>query len=216
MPHKEITVKSRAYGEHTRAARGSKTPVRLNEAFEKHKAKTVVVNSTARRVHHSLKMFSGDFKEAMLWQAMLSRMRKAASDDQMVLVAALNGMELNAKYPLLRFLPISSVKVEKDKKKITVRFGSNLPPYIKSNDTQYCLEVHLLLLGKKEKQDSLASARTEWIRKETSAGELMFSLDLPDKVTCYVVCLHFMTGSNGKETGTLASRGMRIAGVGEV
>ena len=131
-------------------------------------------------------------------------------------MAALKGMELNAKYPLQRFLNISSVKVKKDKKKITVCFGSRLPPYIKSNDTQYCLEVCLLLLGKKEKQDSLASTRTEWIEKEVSAGELVFSIPLPDKITSYAVCLHFMTGSNGKETGTLASRGMCIAGTGEV
>ena len=104
MPFKEVTVKSRAYGVHTRAARGSKTPVGINDAFKDHVTKTVVINSVAKRVHDLLKHCGKPFKDAMLWQVMLSRMRKAKSDDTTELLKALEEMELNSKYPLVRFV----------------------------------------------------------------------------------------------------------------
>ncbi len=66
MPAKEVTVKSRSYGVHTRAARGSKTPARINDAFQEQVAKTVVVNSVAKRVHDLLKHCGKPFKEAIL------------------------------------------------------------------------------------------------------------------------------------------------------
>ncbi len=103
LPPKEVVVKSRAYGEHTRAARGTKTPVGLNEAFAKYNTRTVMVNSTAKRVHDFLKDCGNGFKEAMLWQIMLSRMRKANTDDILLLLKSLEGMELNSRYPLSRF-----------------------------------------------------------------------------------------------------------------
>ena len=215
-PAKEITVKSRAYGEHTRAARGSKTPVELNDAFKLYKTKTILVNTIAKRVHDLLKVCGAGFKEAMLWQVMLSRMRKAASDEVMDLLIALKGMELNSKYPLQRFINTPVSGIQSGKKKITVSISNLMPPDIRSDDTQYYFEMFLLVLGKEVKQDRIISKRTEWMDKEKSAGEIIFHSDVPNKAKYCALCLHFATGKNEKETGTMASRAMRIVSVGKV
>ena len=215
LPAKEITVKSRAYGEHTRAARGSKTPVELNAAFTSHVAKTVVVNSIAKRVHDPIKLCGKGFKEAMLWQVMLSRMRKAASNDTQDLLAAITGMELNSKYPLDRFMPTCAPSLEWGKQTCRIRLRDGMSPHIKSSDTQYLYELYLLMLGKEPKHDVLVSGRSEWMEKGRTTGEIVFSFEVPVTMKYYVVCLHFMSGKNGKPTETMASRGMKITGTGK-
>ena len=215
MPSKEVTVKSQAYGVHTRAARGGKTPVGINDAFKDRVAKTVVINSVAKRVHDLLKHCGKPFKEAMLWQVMLSRMRKAKSADTTELLKALEGMELNSKYPLVRFVQSPRLEVNNNKKKMVVRFANSMPPPIKSKDTQYKYELYLLLLGKEVKNDVVMIAGSAWMNAGDTCGEMVFNYELPGKVKYYLACLHFACGKDGKETGTLASRGMGIVGVGK-
>lgn len=216
LPYKEITVKSLAYGVHTRAARGSKTPVAINDVLKENVAKTAIINSTAKRVHDLLKHCGQGFKEAMLWQVMLSRMRKAASMNMLDLLLTLKGMELNSKYPLKRFANVPFVKVQSKKNELTVSLINSMPLYLKDNATQYSYELFLLTLGKDAKHDGMMSASSAWMEKDDAMGEVSFDFVLTSKLAFYVVCLHIMTGKNGKATGTLASRGMQIVGVGKV
>ena len=58
-------------------------------------------------------------------------------------------------------------------------------------------------------------AGSAWMNAANTAGEMVVEYDLPFKMKYYVLCLHFASGKHGKETGTLASRGMKIAGVGK-
>ena len=214
LPAKEITVMSRAYGVHTRAARGSKTPVALNDVLKENVAKTALINSAAKRVHDLLKICGIHFKEAMLWQVMLSRMRKAISTDITDLLLTLTGMELNSRYPLSRFVYAGAPGVVWSKKKCVVTLQSSMSPRIKTNDTHYLYELYVLTLGKDVKHDGLVSGQTEWREKGSSAREIVFSFDLPHQVLHYVVCLHIMTGKEDKVTGTLASKGMNIISAG--
>ncbi len=216
LPAKEVTVKSHAYGVHTRASRGSQTPVKLNDAFREHVSKTAAVNGTAKRVHDLLKVAGAGFKEAMLWQKMLSRMRKGASDSVEDLLITLEGMELNEKYPLRRFTGRVLPQVKPGKDTLAVSLPALSPTYNKSSDTQYGCELWLLALGKKEKDDALLKRESVWMDKEAAPKEIEFVFAMPAKMKHYLLCLHFMSGNEGKATGTLASRGMGVVGVGNV
>lgn len=214
LPHKEVTVKSRAYGEHTRAARGSKTPVVINEVLQENVRKTAVINSTAKRVHDLIKHCAQPFKEKMLWQVMLSRMRQGISDDMMDLLMTLKGLELNSRYPLKRFAHPMVESVTWGEKSCEMVMTKGYPHW-KGNDTDYCYEVFLLTLGKEAEHDGLVSEVSGWMEAEDKEGKLRFVFAVPAEVVYYVVCLHFMTGKDGKASGMLASRGMRIAEVGK-
>ncbi len=69
---KLIQVDSLTYGKHTRAARGSKTAIKINEAVAAQSAKTSLLNTAAKAVYDVLKTYSQGFKEGQLWQAILS------------------------------------------------------------------------------------------------------------------------------------------------
>ena len=214
MPEGKVVVKSRAYGVHERAARGSKTPVVINDVLQKNVAKTVVVTAKAKRVHDMLKICGEHFKEKMLWQEMLSRMRMAASIEALDLLAALKGMELNSRYPLKRFAHPLVRDVKWDKKGCEMVMSKGYPHW-KFDDTEYCYEVFLLMLGKEAGENGLVNGRSDWLKAEDKDGEIRFEFIVPEKVVYYLVCLHFMTGKDGKETGMLANRGMRILEVGK-
>lgn len=212
LPYREVTVKSRAYGEHMRAARGSKTPVALNKVMQEQVKKTAVINKAAKRVHDLLKQCRQPFKEKMLWQVMLGRMRKAETPDLLPLLTTLTGMELNSQYPLSRFAyPTLSPAEWNGTDCVLTLYGSQ--PHIKNGDTQYGYEMFLLTLGKNAEEDSVASMESEWMAADEKAADLQFAFAVSPKADYYVVCLHFMTGKKGKETGTLASRGMAILSV---
>src|SRR5690348_15338563 len=98
-----ITVHSRTYGEHTRAARGSIKPALLNEALIAKGKQLTVINVLASEVHNLLKQYAGFFKEGMFWQKMLSRMHSATDTSPVALLGTLKGTELNSRYPLRRF-----------------------------------------------------------------------------------------------------------------
>ena len=212
----KVTVYSRAYGVHTRAARGSKTPATLNAAMTEHARKTAKINSVAKRVHDLLKLCSPGFKESMLWQVMLSRMRKAATDKTTNLLVTLKGLELNEKYPLQRFITSPQLTIETGKNKWVVSFKQTMAPFIKNDDPDYGYEMMLLVLGNKPENDTVVTAHTEWTDKTSVSNDAVFYFKKPDKVKHYLLCLHFMSGKDGKATGTLASRAMQIAGVEKV
>jgi hypothetical protein len=93
-------VKSRTYGKHIRAARGSKTTATVNDVLSAHAEKTNTLNAAAKTVHDLLKLYSDIFREGQLWQNILSRMRKAKHTDFEELLYTLNGLELNSRYAL--------------------------------------------------------------------------------------------------------------------
>jgi hypothetical protein len=60
----EVThVKSKAYGPHQRAARGTFTPITCNEVLQQNAKKTAILNGAARPVHVALKQLAGSFKQ---------------------------------------------------------------------------------------------------------------------------------------------------------
>lgn len=212
MPAGKVVVKSLAYGVHERAARGSKTPVVINEVLQKNVAKTAIVAAMAKRVHDLLKICGANFKENMLWQEMLSKMRNAASMEALDLLTALKGMELNSRYKLDRFAHPQVRDMKWDEKGCEMVVNKGYPHWT-YDDTEYCYEVFLLSLGTEAGKDGLVSARCEWMAAEDREGEMRFAFVVPEDVAYYLVCLHFMTGRNGKATGMRANMGMKVVEV---
>jgi hypothetical protein len=102
--NKVIQVRSATYGKHTRAARGSKTTATVNDVLAAHAEKTNTLNAAAKTIHDLLRLYSDIFREGQLWQNILSRMRKAKHTHFEELLYKLNGLEINSRYVLTRFL----------------------------------------------------------------------------------------------------------------
>ena len=128
---KIITVHSRTYGEHTRAARGSFTPAPLNEVLARRSKELGVITGFASEVHHLLKVYAGAFKENMFWQNMLQRLHRVTDITPAAMLQSLAGLELNSRYPLKRFDDVFSIHSDTRNDGMDVYFKKQSAPYFK-------------------------------------------------------------------------------------
>lgn len=204
-----VLVKSRTYGEHYRAARGTKKTAILNVSLSAQAEKTSVINKAAKAVYDALIFYSEGFREGQLWQAMLSRMRKANNISFENLLLSLKRLELNSRYPIKRFGNIPLFTVDNKKKVLNVQMKLFMPPHLNNgNCYQYTLVV--LMLNSKGVCLQHSVATTEWINKNEKLNTFDFSFEKPARAKYFLFCLELKGGVNGVATNTLASRGIVI------
>jgi hypothetical protein len=70
-PTGKVVVNSKAYGEHERAPRGSKSKAVLNPAMRAHGRRLRKSNIPAKLIVDALQPFRENFKGGMLWQKLV-------------------------------------------------------------------------------------------------------------------------------------------------
>ena len=211
-----VVVQSGRYGSHIRAVRGSVKPAPINDVLLAQAENTASVNQAAKQVHDLLKQYSGAFKESHLWQALLSRMRKAVAAKPFDRLMGVKGLEVNSKYPLERFGQVPAVAVEVTSKNMRITVNSNDKPSLTKGDNSYCYEAILFLFNSKAKAVSHATAVTAWFDKKTATGKQVLPFTKAKNAMYYMVCLHIQGGHDSIASGNLASRGMQVVTVGKV
>lgn len=208
--NKTVTVNSRTYGKHTRAARGSKTPAVLNDVLTAHAERTSVINKAAKAVYDVLKFYSEDFREGQLWQGILSRMRRANNLHFETFLKALDGLDLNSRYALERFGNVPMFAVEIGKHEIQFEMKPYVPPHLHKKDNCYYYSLIVLLFNNKGVCVQQGMQATEWIDKKDILRNKVFRFQKPAGVKFWLLCLELNGGVDGAATNTLASRGMMI------
>jgi len=205
-----VYVNSHTYGKHTRAARGSKTPVTVNDVLASHAKKTGAINAAAKAVYDVLKLYSGNFREGQLWQHILSRMRKAKSMDPEDLFLSLDEMEINSRYALKRFGNEPMFTIENKKKQLQIEMKPFMPPHLNKNDDSYQYELIILLFNSKGACVHHEAEQTKWFKGKEKPDMQVFNFQKPANAKHYLLCLHLQGGKNGIATGTFGSRGMAV------
>jgi len=211
-----VTVHSRAYGEHTRSARGSIQPARLNDVLKRKSKELGVLTSFAREVHNLLRAHAGFFKEAMFWQHMLSRLHTVTDIAPVTMLKSLEGLELNSRNALKRFGDVPFVQVTAKDNVIAVCLEEEVPPYFKKPVTAYCYDVIILFFDNTGKAKGSEEARSRWMNNNEVSGDLYFTLPKPAGSVFYLLCLRLHTGNNGVPTNGITSQGMMVVCSGEV
>jgi len=205
-----ITVHSHTYGVHTRAARGSIKPARLNDVLARRSKELGVITGFASEVHSLLKAHAGAFKENLFWQNMLRRLHKVTAITTAAMLQSLAGLELNSRYPLKRFDNTFFIDTEKRKDKMDVHFKKQFAPHFAKPVEGYCYDVIVLFFNKEGKATGSETARSRWIKYDEASGELAFTFSIPACSAFYLLCLRLHTGNNGVPTNGIMSQGMRI------
>lgn len=211
-----VRVNSYTYGKHTRAARGSKTTATVNDVLAAHAEKTNTLNAAAKAVHDVLKLYSDIFREGQLWQAILSRMRKAKLAHFEELLCTLNGLELNSQYALTRFGQPPMFSIKNNKKELQIEMDQHIPPHLNKNDDCYQYEIIVMLFNSKGVCIQHARHATKWLNKKEVLHKEVFNFQKPTAAKHYLLCLHLQGGTNGVATDTFPSRGMAIVSAGSL
>lgn len=112
-PTEKIVVKSRAYGTHKRAPRGSKSRAVLNPAMKAHGRRLRKSNIPAKLIMDALQPFRGNFKGGMLWQRLVKHFAAQAKESKAYSVTGIEYWDLNDRYPASRLMT-THVKITPD------------------------------------------------------------------------------------------------------
>jgi hypothetical protein len=211
-----ITVHSRAYGEHTRAARGSIKPAVLNDALITKGRALSIINRLGSEVHYLLKQYAGFFKESMFWQKMLSRMHGANDTCIASLLNSLEGLELNSRYPLRRFGMPPFITATSRKNYITIQLRNEHTLHFNNKAATYRYDVIVLFFSAKGKAVNSAMMSSKWFKTGEAAGIIPFDAEVPKSSKLYVICLRIHAGKADNPLNELGSQGMCIEQTGTV
>jgi len=112
-PADTIVVKSKTYGRHDRAARGSKSRAVINPAMKAHGRRLRKSNIPAKLIMDALQPFRENFKGGMLWQRLVKHFAAQAKTGDAYSVTGIEHWDLNAQYPTSRIMT-ARVKITPD------------------------------------------------------------------------------------------------------
>jgi hypothetical protein len=100
----KVVVKSKAYGVHERAARGSKSRAFVNPAMKAHGRRLRKSNIPAKLILDALQPFRENFKGGMLWQRLVKHFAAQAKEGKAYSVVGIENWDLNAQYLTSRLM----------------------------------------------------------------------------------------------------------------
>ena len=112
-PAEKVIVKSKAYGVHERAPRGSKSKVVLNRAMKAHGRRLRQSNIPAKLIMDALHPFRENFKGGMVWQRLVKHFAAQAKKGVAYSVAGIGDWDLNVQYLTSRIMTVK-VKIMPD------------------------------------------------------------------------------------------------------
>jgi len=106
-----ITVNSKTYGKHERAARGSWKKATLNDAMKGHSERLIGSNLPAKLILDALVPYRTNFKGGQIWQKLVKHFAKQAKLLKDYSVLGIEYWDLNQRYPTSKILS-PRVKIE--------------------------------------------------------------------------------------------------------
>jgi hypothetical protein len=99
-----INVNSKAYGNHLRAARGSKSRAELNDAMKKHGQRLLASAVPAKLIRDALIPFRTNFTGGQIWQKLLKHFALQTKEGRDYSVIGIENWDLNNEYPTSRLM----------------------------------------------------------------------------------------------------------------
>jgi hypothetical protein len=178
--------------------------------------RTGMLNNLAADLNRIIGAYSGMLKPSGFYQALQKRFRKEPLNNRFLLLKRLEGMEVNATYPLNK-LGRADANVEAVKKEIIVRLNVNLCPskYCGHHKVNcYSYEVSLLCWNKRDGLATHARQYSEWIYLKDGLPEFEFLFDRPTGTVHWLLCLKQQLGCNEEAIETVRAEGMQIVAAG--
>jgi hypothetical protein len=213
-----VFVNSKIYGGHIRQPRGTHTKAVLNSTFQQNADNAALVTRIAKSLHQVFKVACGAFKQRDLWQVMMRRMFKVTLVTAAELIKSLDGLEMNAGYPLHAIIaePQIATHIKGKQLIITIQHGLHVHFADKLEADSYCLELTIIWMSKECDRQETSAAAIDWmpVYNSTSAFELTY--DKPVWATYYLLLLKVQGGKESKDIERFKAMGMRVVGVGEL
>lgn len=193
-------VRSTKYGDHVRAPRGSKTPIRLNDAFVASAARMKIANASAKLIKDAVTPHQDDNKDCKLWTRLIQFFRAQLKDQGTIDLNGLKGFCISAN-PLSTVVKIQSQEIRMDESlHIAVEF---LCPEFSKDTGAVAYEfgaIALYLNGDNTFHSSAVDRIKAAIVKDNSPKQYSCALPIPLLAKKAIVILKCLAILDGKKS----------------
>ncbi len=197
----KVTVNSKTYGEHTRAARGTIKEAVLNEAMQAASLRMTGSNTPARLIHDALNPFRTNFKGGQFWQKLVRHFAAQAKNRQDYSVTDLELFDINKNYPLANVLNSRSMKVNIDMPALTMELTCNYTlgsRFLKRSSYLDSMQLTVIALFPDFKENDIIVNSVVLPAKKLSDNEpYSFIMNIPAIATSYLLCWKIEGCENG-------------------
>jgi hypothetical protein len=216
----EITfVKSRAYGNHIRAARGTHKKAEVNEAFKKESKRLLSANIPAKIFKDAIDPYRDVLKGGLLWQRLISMFRKQLQNHGSFDFSDIEPFEIHTDYSLERFL-IPRPRITFDQKQSVLHVNMSYDKHPRFSRSSFIDGYMLSVIGifpDLKKKTAKSVVVNSPIRPLTGkVAPLRVQLVVPPKAKSYVVCLKIEGCMKEVVNNTAATQGLRVIGAGAI
>ncbi len=210
-------VRSRTYGDHVRAKRGTYKSVEVNEALKQESKTLLSANVPAKIFKDAIDPYRG-FMGGLLWQRLVSMFRKQIKDFGSIDFGKIDRFEVHHDYPFERLLHIQpSINLEKKKSLLHVQVAfSNHPKFKARSIDGYTFTVIGIFPDLKNKTAKTLSVVSNIMRLDGDITPLDLKLDVPTKAKNFIVCIKVEGCIKGVVSDTRSTNGLCVIGSGVV
>lgn len=212
-------VKSPTYGNHIRAARGTRKKAGLNPACQEQSEKLVKSNLPARIIRDAINPYRKDFYYGQLWQKLVSYTNDVLEKDSAFDFSRFRPFEIHHKYKLGRLLDIiSTTAVDRKSSMLRVILSSSTPPVFDESlePDGYRVGVVVLFPDLDKQSAPSAAVYSDIMALTEKVGPVPFELPIPPGATSFLVFVRVDACVNGQPHVTLAAKGMRMVEAGRI
>lgn len=212
-------VRSRTYGDHVRAKRGTYKSARVNEALQQESKTLLRANVPAKIFKDAIDPYRGELTGGMLWQRLVSMFRKQLKENGACDFAKMERFEIHADYPFERFLYVQpAIKFEKKKSmlRVDLKYDSH-PRFAKAKSVSgYRLTVIGIFPDLKKKNARTVAVTSKVIALTGAIAPLETRLDVPSRAKVFVVCVKIEGCINGVVNDSRSTMGLCVVGSGMI
>lgn len=218
VPPGMTLVRSRAYGDHVRAKRGTYKKVRLNAALKKGTLLVGEANAAAKLFKDALDPYRKGLIDKSLWPNLLSMFRRQQTKNGIVDFSQLKPFEFHTRYTLHKLLGVQVVTSYDEKSQLfrAVISYEGLPHFGKSRVDGYKLSAIVLFPDLKKKITNTVVEESGILKLEGKQAPFDVAVSVPREAKAFVLCLKIEGCSKGKVYHTIATKGMRVVAAGTV
>ncbi len=209
-------VNSRTYPEHTRARRGTKSKVEVNDTFKVHNVLLAGANIPASLVKKSIDTYRSDFPSGQLWQFLVGMFKKQLKMNIPLNVDQLLYKDICIDYRLSRILKNGyKQEIRSNPELLKVNLGILNPQFRNKTIDGILIEVIAMYFDFNSmecKSDSSSSLIVPLIHEQ----ELSFDLKAGKSGDSYLICLKLNGCIRDKMLTENSARSMQIIETGRV
>jgi len=211
-------VRSRAYGDHVRAKRGTYKKAEVNEALRQESKALLNANIPAKIFKDAIDPYRNNIRGGTLWQKLVSMFRKQLKNLGSIDFGKIERFDIHADYPFDRFLYLQpTIKLEKKKTRLDVHAEYDHHPRFKVKSINgYRLTVIGIFPDLKKKTSKTLAVESSVLKLTGVIDPLHVQLEIPPKAKSFIVCIRIEGCIGNVVSNSKTTNGLSVFGSGMI